>query len=108
MGLIVKLVQGLSWATGFMPVLSKLFDNLEVWLDKLNGYRHHGDQRYLTDVESGRFDTVKLLSNPPAIDRIMWMGQQLGMSLFAPVKSHGMAIYRNKLNYIANARNRTA
>ncbi len=108
MGLIVKLVQGISWVTGFMPVVSKLFDKLEAWLDKLNGYRHYGDQRYLTDVKSGRFETVKLLSNPPAIDRIMWMGQQIGVSLFAPVKSHGMAIYRKKLNYIANSRTRNA
>ena len=28
----------------------------------------------------------------------------LGASLFAPVKSHGMAIYRKKLHFIANAR----
>jgi hypothetical protein len=104
MGIIVKLVQGLSWVSGFMPGVSKLFDRLEAWLDKLNGYRHYGDQRYLTDVKSGRFETVELLSNPPAIDRIIWMGQHLGASLFAPVKSHGMAIYRKKLNYIANAR----
>jgi hypothetical protein len=38
----------------------------------------------------------------------MWMGQQIGVSLFAPVKSHGMAIYRKKLNFIANSRNRNA
>ncbi len=105
-GLIVKLVQGLSWITGFMPVVSKLFDKLEAWLDKLNGYRHYGDQRYLTDVQSGRFETVKLLSNPPAIDRIIWMGQHIAVTLLAPVKSHGMAIYRKKLGFIANARNR--
>jgi hypothetical protein len=103
-GLILKLVQGLSWVSGFLPVISKLFSKLETWLDKLNGYRHFGDLRYLTDVETGRFETVKLLSNPPLIDRIMWMGQQIGVSLFAPVKSHGMAIYRKKLNHIANSK----
>lgn len=105
--LVVKLVQGLSWITGFMPVISKLFDKLEAWLDKLNGYRHYGDQRYLTDVQAGRFETVKLLSNPPAIDRVIWMGQQIAVTFLAPVKSHGMAIYRKKLGFIANARNRS-
>jgi len=105
--LILKLVQGLSWVTGFVPVVSKLFDKLEFWLDKLNGYRHHGDQRYLTDIKSGRFETVELLSNPPAIDRLIWMGQQLRLTPFSPVKSHGMEIYRKKLHYLANKRNRT-
>ena len=103
---ILKLVQGLSWITGFTPI-SKLFDRLEVWLDKLNGYRHFGDERYLTDVASGRFETVRLLSNPPAIDRLVWLGQQLGVMLFAPVTSHGMEIYRKKLHYLANDRNKT-
>jgi triacylglycerol lipase len=105
--LVVNLVRGLSWITGFMPMISKLFDKLEVWLDKLNGYRHYGDQRYLTDVQAGRFETVKLLSNPPAIDRVIWMGQQIAVTFLAPVKSHGMAIYRKKLGFIANARNRS-
>ena len=107
MQLIVKLVQGFSWITGFMPAVSRLFDKLEILLDKLKGYRHHGDQRYLTDVQSGRFETTQLLSNPPAIDRIIWMGQSILASSFAPIKSHGMAIYRKKLSYLANSRNRT-
>ncbi|MCP4766833.1 MAG: hypothetical protein GY875_11245 [Gammaproteobacteria bacterium] len=72
----------------------------------LNGYRHHGDQRFLTDIKAGHFDTVRLLSNPPMIDRIMWMWQHIRLSLFAPVQSHGMAIYRDKLEYLANNRNR--
>ncbi|MDJ0818804.1 MAG: lipase family protein [Desulfobacterales bacterium] len=103
--LVLKLFQGLSWASGFMPGVSKAFDWVEAKLDKLKGYRHFGDQRYLTDVKSGRFEEVKLLHNPPAIDRILWMGQQLGITFFAPVKSHGMAIYRKKLALIAGRRN---
>jgi hypothetical protein len=63
----------LSWITGFIPPVSKLFSWLEKSLDKLNGYRHTGDQRYLTDVATNQFNQVKLLSNPPAIDRMMWM-----------------------------------
>ena len=67
MGLVL-LVQGVSWLTRFAPPLSVAFDKLEEFLDKLNGYRHFGDLRYLSDVAEGRFDTVRLLSNPPAID----------------------------------------
>ena len=103
----LKTVQAISWITSSIPVVSGLLDKLESLLDKLHGYRHHGDQRYLTDVNAGRFETVKLVSNPPAIDRIFWMWQNLAISLFAPVKSHGMAIYRKKLDFIANSRNRS-
>ena len=64
----VLLAQGISWLTTFAPPVSAAFDKLEEFLDKLNGYRHFGDLRYLSDVAEGRFDTVRLLSNPPAID----------------------------------------
>ena len=67
MGLVL-LVQGISWLTRFAPPVSAAFDKLEEFLDKLNGYRHFGDLRYLSDVAEGKFDTVRLLSNPPAID----------------------------------------
>ena len=67
MGLVL-LVQGISSLTRFAPPVSAVFDKLEELLDKLNGYRHFGDLRYLSDVAEGRFDTVRLLSNPPAID----------------------------------------
>jgi hypothetical protein len=101
----VKLAQGLAWLTSFFRPVSDLFERLANWLDRLKGYRHYGDQRYLTDVKSGRFSDVKLLSNPPAVDRIMWAGQQLVQSWFSPIKSHGMNIYRNKLRCLANERN---
>ncbi|MEQ8335073.1 lipase family protein [Nisaea sp.] len=102
----IKLCQGLEWATSYVfPPVSRLFERLARGLDRLEGYRHYGDQRYLTDVESGRFSDVNLLSNPPVIDRIMWIGQQLIRSWFVPVKSHGMLIYREKLRFLANDRN---
>ena len=107
LSVILKLMQALSWASSLAPPVKKIVDWLEMKLDKLNGYRHFGDLRYLTDIKAGRFDQVRLLSNPPAIDRIMWMGQQLGVSisqLFVPVKSHGMKIYRMKLAGIAERR----
>ena len=103
MGLVL-LVQGVSWLTRFASPVSAVFDKLEEFLDKLNGYRHFGDLRYLSDVAEGRFDTVRLLSNPPAIDRVVWMWKRVAKSFFVPVKSHGMSIYRKKLQHIANAR----
>ena len=104
MGLIL-VVQGLSWLSSFAPPVSTVLYKLEEFLDKLSGYRHFGDLRYLSDVAEGRFDTVRLLSNPPAIDRVAWMWKRLAKSIFVPVKSHSMSIYRKKVLQIANDRN---
>ena len=107
MQVFVGVVKTVSWLTSFMPVVSSLFDKLESKLDKLKGYRHFGDLRYLTDVAEGRFNDVRLLPNPPAIDRIIWMGSHITkLSFFMPIKSHSMAIYRKKLRHVANDRNK--
>jgi len=92
----------------FVPPVAALFDRLEALLDKLNGYRHFGDLRYLSDVAEGRFHDVRLLANPPAFDRIMWMWKRIAKTLFIPIHSHNMTIYRNKLRHIASERNRSA
>ena len=105
MNLLVLIVKAVSWLTGFLPAISSLFKRIEEFLDKLNGYRHFGDLRYLSDVSEGRFKDVRLLSNPPLIDRVVWMWRHMGKSLFIPIKSHSMNIYRKKLEYIANHRN---
>lgn len=89
------------------PVASAALDRLERFLDKLNGYRHFGDLRYLTDVAEGRFDDVRLLTSPPAIDRMLWMGRSLVKGVHRPVKSHGIALYRRKLLVLAERRNRS-
>ena len=98
------LFQAIAWITSFVPSVSAPFTKIEEFVDKLSGYRHHGDLRYLTDVAEGQFHTVRLLTNPPAIDRLVWMWRRLGKSLLVPVKSHGMEIYRRKVRSIANAR----
>ena len=105
MNLLVLIAKAVSWLTGFVPAVSSIFDRIEEFLDKLNGYRHFGDLRYLSDVSEGRFKDVRLLSNPPTIDRIVWMWRHVGKSFLVPVKSHSMKIYRKKLEYIANNRN---
>ena len=101
----ILVIRAVSWLTGFIPAVSAALDKIEALLDKLSGYRHFGDLRYLSDVAEGRFDTVRLLPNPPAIDRVVWMWRRVAKSFFVPVESHGMNIYRKKILYIANDRN---
>ena len=97
--------QLLAWLTSVVaPPVSALLTRIEEFMDKLSGYRHHGDLRYLTDIAEGRFEDVRVLPNPPAIDRVVWTWRRLGKSVLVPVKSHGMEIYRRKLRAYANAR----
>ena len=105
MSVLTGVAKGLSWLTGFLPAVSSVCDRIEASLDTLNGYRHVGDVRYLSDVGEGRFTDVRLLSNPPAIDRVVWMWRHVAKSMFVPLESHSMHIYRRKLAYLANARN---
>ena len=102
---LLNLLQMLSWLTGWSPVISGLIDKLEGVLDRLKGYRHFGDLRFLTDVATGRFHEVKLLRNPPATDRILWFWKRLTYSFFSPVQSHSMTLYRKKLARVAHDRN---
>ncbi len=101
----LMLIRGLAWALGFAPPVASLLNKLEERLDKLNGYRHFGDLRYLSDVGEGRFERVRLLTNPPAIDRVMWMWRRIAKSALMPIRSHNMVIYRKKLEQIAGRRN---
>lgn len=105
MCVLIHALRLMSWAAMPMPVVSRLFDRVEAFMDKLKGYRHHGDLRYLSDVAEGRFDTVRLLSNPPALDRLVWMWRHLARSLRLPFESHSIGIYRRKLAHIALDRN---
>ena len=105
MMVLVQFVRGMSWLLGFIPPVSALLDKLEELMDKLNGYRHFGDLRYLSDVAEGKFDTVRLLSNPPVIDRVTWMWKRLAKSILIPIRSHSMSIYRKKLLQVARGRN---
>ena len=102
--LLIGIARALSWLSNFIPVAASLFERLETFLDRLHGYRHYGDLRYLTDVAAGRFQDVRLLSNPPASDRLVWAFRRMAASLFVPLKSHNMHIYRRKLWHVANDR----
>lgn len=80
----------------------KLFDSALGFIDKLKDYRHHGDQRYLTDVTDGKFDNTELLSNPSFEDQTLWFWKGILAGITYPVKSHSMYIYIEKLASIAN------
>ena len=102
---LIKLLKALGWVFGTVPPLKSFFNWIEQELDKLNGYRHYGDLRYLTDVKGGRFHEVRLVMNPPGLDRMQWFWRHVKASIFTPVKSHSSVLYRKKLVEVANARN---
>lgn len=106
MRLLCGAIRGAAWVTGWSPVISGALKKVEARVDRLKGYRHYGDLRYLTDVAAGRFDQVRLLQNPPAIDRVVWMWRGIAKSFWWPVKAHGMEIYCRKLAQVAQARRR--
>ena len=99
-------IRGTAWLLGWWPAVSGILKKAEELVDKLNGYRHHGDLRYLTDVAGGRFHMVRLLQNPPAIDRVVWMWRGVVKEVWRPVKAHGMEIYCRKLAEVAERRRR--
>ena len=81
------IARAISWLIDFIPGASSVFDKVEESLDRLSGYRHFGDLRYLSDVAEGRFKDVRLLENPPAADRVVWAFRRMAKSFFVPVKS---------------------
>ena len=105
MFVLVEIVKATSSFLQFKPQVAGLLNRLEAWLDKMNGYRHFGDLRYLSDVAEGRFHEVELLENPPPLDRAMWMWKRIAKSLLVPIHCHNMSIYRKKLQHIARERN---
>ena len=102
--LVRGVIRGAAWATGWWPAVSGLFKKADELVDKLNGYRHHGDLRYLTDVAAGQFEKVRLLQNPPAIDRVVWMWRGIVKEVWRPIKAHSMEIYCRKLAEVAESR----
>ena len=108
MFVLTGIARAISRLTNSIPGAAAVFDKIEEFLDRLSGYRHFGDLRYLSDVAEGRFKDVRLLENPPATDRAMWAFRRMAKNFFVPVKSHNMNIYRKKLLSIANDRNEAA
>lgn len=103
--LLDTLLSGIGYFTKRVPLAREGVDALRGLVDRLQHYRHAGDQRYLTDVAAGEWLEARVLANPSVIDRTQWLWRHLAVSgLGTPIKSHSMQVYRRKLAAIAQAR----
>jgi len=84
------------------PVYGKIFRGV---LRKLrNGYMHAGDMRFLTNVAPGRYQDAELLYSVTFLRRIRSYLHKMASMLKIP-KDHSIAVYQQKLFYIAEKRN---
>lgn len=94
--------QFLAEMTRWMPFVPRLLTTAANWVYRLKDYRHHGDERYLTDVKEAKWESTKLLHNPAGYDRLRWAMHAIrAYTPFVPLKSHSMFIYRDKLASLA-------
>lgn len=95
-------IEPLSWILGFTPAVG---DKLKSFLrDKLGGYIHGGDMRFLTNVKTGEYDKARLLTHVDIWYRLKgWMRKKFTWKKFGT--DHSMSIYRSKLAFIALRRN---
>ena len=79
------------------------------WLQKLRGYVHFGDMRYLTHVDAGTdeaFAGLSLYSNPSIPARLNWLVRRwLATRGKAAASDHSIELYRKKLKAYAIRRN---
>ncbi len=94
-------------AVDILRFLRGVFPFLEFaasWLDdKVSGYRHHGDMRYLTHCKKADCSDVRLISNISFLDRCRRLFKNR-ISLNKHIGDHDIAKYCMKL--AAHARNR--
>jgi hypothetical protein len=102
--LLVRILELSSHLLAAIRMPTSLFDTLKEFIIDYEGYRHFGDMRYLTDVNSKQFDRVMLLRNPHMIDSLLWFWRRVAISLGMPARQHSMGIYRKKLELIAENR----
>ena len=96
------LIALLNWA----PFPSEWLTNP---LQKLRGYVHFGDLRYLTHVDAGTDETfagLRLYSNPSMPARLNWLVRRLLATWGkAAASDHAIDLYRKKLKAYAIQRN---
>ena len=104
----VLLVRLLKFIFSLLPAF-RLLERFYVYMDKISGYVHYGDERYLTVAEPGPADTypdLNLISNPSfflSADRFWNRARATrGKGL---IKDHAIGIYRAKLRARALSRN---
>lgn len=97
-----ELISLLAWLIGFVPHFGMPVKRL--LLEKLDGYIHVGDMRYLTNVKGGDFNKVQLFYAVSFFYRIKAYCMKK-LSFMKMPKDHSISVYRKKLRVIAARRN---
>jgi triacylglycerol lipase len=80
----------------FFPILQPI----EKFLAKFAGYHHAGDMRFLTNIQDGDFNSVKLLNNVTLLRRLRsFINKQVPWSKIP--SDHSITTYRKKLQTVA-------
>jgi len=92
-----------SWVLGFIPYAGTTIK--KILLSKFGGYYHCGNMRYISICKAGNYDNVKLLYSVSFIfrARAFFKNNMPGSKI---PSDHSITVYRNKLNVIANDRNK--
>lgn len=98
---ILNLLIGLCW---FIPV-PYLRKFLLKQLNKMKGYSHHGDMRYLTATKESDYSDLRLIQNPGGFDRFIRYVQRFLFDKKSIATDHFIANYCNKLEAYALRRN---
>ncbi len=87
----------------FLKSIFPFFEYIAAWLDnKVSGYRHHGDMRYLTHCVTNDYSDIRIISN------ITWLARwrrliKSRVSFNRNIKDHGIDEYCQKLAaYLTN------
>lgn len=84
-----------------IPVVSTFIIRL---LQRVVGYRHHGDMRYLTASKED-FSDLRLIQNPTIIDRVFRLIKRVSVNWRAGATDHFILNYCKKLEAYAGKRN---
>jgi hypothetical protein len=101
-GIVIEvLVDFLRLLKGLVPFLGYIAS----WLDdKVSGYRHHGDMRYLTNCKDQTCTDVRLISNITPLSRVMRLLKHR-VAFDRNIKDHSISEYSTKLAAYAMKRN---
>ena len=101
--------KAIDWVTYLLPRW-RFLDSLRAYTEKITGYVHYGDMRYLTAAKPGTnysYPDLALISNPNVAERWSRLWRRVkdtqGQGL---IKDHAISIYRRKLRAYAVSRNR--
>lgn len=91
-----------GWVAGFVPAVGSGLRKFV--LARMGGYLHGGNMRYLTSVNEGAYDQARLLYTVSITTRLRGL-----VTRFNPwaafLADHSIAIYRQKLRFVAVKRN---